>query len=149
MNSIEFIVPGALPGWQRAGQNGKRHYTQSQTRTAKTEVAAWCRQAMAGRPMLTGALALDVVVYRAVPASWSPKRQREAMAGTILPTTKPDCDNHGKLVADALNGVAYHDDAQIADLRVCKRYAETALVRVTVRQINDPHSARILLTPKA
>lgn len=34
-----------------------------------------------------------------------------------------DVDNLAKLVMDALEGVAYANDSQIADLRIVKRYA--------------------------
>lgn len=40
---------------------------------------------------------------------------------------KPDCDNLIKGVQDALNGIAWHDDSQIVDVRVVKRWAETYL----------------------
>ena len=33
---------------------------------------------------------------------------------------KPDADNIAKLVLDALNGVAYHDDSQVSALLVVK-----------------------------
>lgn len=53
--------------------------------------------------------------------------------GEINPTTKPDTDNIAKIILDALNGIAYHDDSQVVDLRVCKRYAEQpkVVVRIT------------------
>ena len=34
---------------------------------------------------------------------------------------KPDIDNVVKVYADALNGIAYHDDTQIVSL-VCEKY---------------------------
>ena len=37
-----------------------------------------------------------------------------------------------KIIADALNGLAYIDDAQITDLSVMKRYGEDPEVRVKV-----------------
>lgn len=38
--------------------------------------------------------------------------------------TKPDWDNIGKLVGDALNRVAYRDDSQIFEAKVIKRYCK-------------------------
>ena len=35
---------------------------------------------------------------------------------------KPDSDNILKAVADALNGVAYHDDVQVLDMHITKIY---------------------------
>lgn len=50
--------------------------------------------------------------------------------GKILPTKKPDCDNIAKIILDALNGIAYHDDSQVVELTVEKRYSENARVYV-------------------
>lgn len=46
------------------------------------------------------------------------------MERNILPLKKPDMDNIVKVVADALNGVAYHDDTQIALLSASKIYSD-------------------------
>lgn len=50
-------------------------------------------------------------------------------------TNEGDCDNFSKTVQDALNHIAYEDDAQILDLRVIKRFvrskkAECAIVEI-------------------
>ena len=50
-----------------------------------------------------------------------PKRKK-LPAGMVPYTSKPDCDNLAKAVLDALNGVAWHDDAQIFNLLVEKWY---------------------------
>ena len=51
------------------------------------------------------------------------------------PTKKPDGDNIFKAVSDGLNGVAYHDDSQIVDIVVHKRYDDTERVEVTIEEI--------------
>jgi Holliday junction resolvase RusA-like endonuclease len=38
-------------------------------------------------------------------------------------TKKPDADNLAKAILDALNGIVYHDDSQVVDLRVRKYQA--------------------------
>lgn len=43
---------------------------------------------------------------------------------TPIPTTKPDLDNVQKLVSDALNRLAYRDDAQIAEGHQVREWAE-------------------------
>ena len=99
------------------------------TAAAEREIAAHGRQAAAG-VMLEGALCLECHVYLPVPASWSYERRRAAIAGESWPAGKPDWDNLGKLVSDALNGVCYKDDAQISDGRVIKLYAVKPSLRV-------------------
>lgn len=37
--------------------------------------------------------------------------------------TRPDLDNLAKLVLDALNGIAYHDDGQVSTL-VCRKWRD-------------------------
>ena len=76
-------------------------------------------------------MALEVGV--AVPDSWPMARKAEALAGRLMPATKPDCDNLAKTVLDALNGVLWLDDAQVVDLSVSKRYAAEPHTVVTVR----------------
>lgn len=56
------------------------------------------------------------------PKSLSKKKQQELL-GTYM-TKKPDSDNIAKIVCDALNGVAYNDDKQIALLIIMKIYGE-------------------------
>lgn len=48
--------------------------------------------------------------------------KKEAIAGLIVPTTKPDGDNILKVVLDALNGLAYDDDRQVVKMGIIKVY---------------------------
>lgn len=48
------------------------------------------------------------------------------------PTLKPDADNIAKIVCDALNGIAYHDDKQITRLIVDKVWAEDCIEKVVI-----------------
>ena len=54
------------------------------------------------------------------------------LMGKIKPLKKPDCDNIAKIVLDALNGIAYPDDSQIASLVVLKYYSEQPRVEITL-----------------
>ena len=45
-------------------------------------------------------------------------------SGIIRPTKKPDFDNIAKIICDALNGIAYKDDASIVSAIVEKYYAD-------------------------
>jgi Holliday junction resolvase RusA-like endonuclease len=55
-----------------------------------------------------------------MPKSWS-KKKRALMAGTPH-TSKPDLDNLLKTVKDALNGVVWPDDGQIAKFGLVAKY---------------------------
>lgn len=61
------------------------------------------------------------------------KANRELMlTGKIRPTVKPDWDNIGKLVSDALNGIAYDDDKSVVDAVVRKYYSDRPRTQITV-----------------
>lgn len=57
------------------------------------------------------------------------KQGEEMSADLIHPTKKPDCDI-AKIILDALNGIAFHDDGQVVYLTVRKHYAESPRVDV-------------------
>lgn len=58
--------------------------------------------------------------------------------GLISPTKKPDMDNVVKIVLDALNGFAWHDDAQVVDLSVMKVYTDQEpFVRVELMSLDE------------
>lgn len=58
----------------------------------------------------------------------------DMLEGRELPLKKPDMDNIVKVVADALNGVAYHDDTQIALVQAKKCYSAVEGLDVTVEE---------------
>ena len=54
-------------------------------------------------------------------------------SGALFPLKKPDLDNVMKIVCDALNGIAYKDDVQIVNAKICKRWSsEMPSVWVTI-----------------
>jgi len=50
-------------------------------------------------------------------------------------TETPDADNIAKLVCDAMNRIAYHDDAQVCALGIEKRWGLTDKINVTVTRL--------------
>ena len=70
--------------------------------------------------------------------------KKEMEYGQILPTKKPDADNIAKVICDALNGVAYGDDAQICKLCVSKRYqAVEGSTPYTVVEVEKVHGDKL------
>jgi Holliday junction resolvase RusA-like endonuclease len=139
---IAFTVPGAPQGKgrPRAVKIGGFTRLAADKKTVAYEglVAHAAQVAMAGRPLIDQAVACNVFIDCEVPASWSGKKQRAALAGTVMPTTKPDADNVVKAIFDGLNGVLWRDDVLVVDLRVRKRYAATPCVRVEVWGVSEP-----------
>lgn len=136
---ITFIVPGQPQGKQRprVGKIGNhaRLFTPQKTVAYEGLVAHAAHAAMAGRPLLEGPVSVLMNIDCQVPASWSQKKQRDALAGRITPTTKPDIDNVIKAVFDGLNGVVWKDDAQVTVLSVSKAYSATPQVMVSLSPV--------------
>ena len=139
---IAFTIPGQPQGKgrPRIGKVGPhaRMFTPAKTVAYEGLIAHAAQQAMAGRALFDGPVACNVFIDCQVPASWSQKKQRMALAGEILPTTKPDSDNVVKAVYDGCNGVLWKDDVQVVDGRQRKRYSATPCVRVEVWSLVEP-----------
>ena len=159
MIEVAFTVPGAPVGKGRpiAGKSFGSGFTTLRTPTKtvnyESTVALFASQAMAGRPMLLVACEVTLAIRVQVPASWSQKKQRAALAGAVFPTTKPDIDNVEKAIFDGLNGVVWKDDVQVVKVTKSKRYAEQPGVQVTVRALTEvdeaPEHPQATLLPPA
>ena len=77
---------------------------------------------MGRRKPLIGPLSICVEAWMPIPASWSRRQFDRAVAGAILPATKPDSDNILKIIGDGCNGVVWHDDRQLSTVIIRKRY---------------------------
>lgn len=75
------------------------------------------------------------IVARYMPAkSTSKKKMKQMLDGEILPLKKPDMDNIVKVIADALNSVAYQDDSQVVLVKAKKVYSAVEGVDVTIQE---------------
>lgn len=80
------------------------------------------------------ALDLRIAAYYAIPKSTSKKKRLLMLRHAIRPMKKPDNDNVVKIIQDALNLVAYHDDVQVVDCQLRKFYSDTPRVVVTIQE---------------
>ncbi len=116
--------------WQRSRQNGKRYFTDPKVAKFKEDFAKSAIAAGAKVTKLPCTLAITCVMP--IPAPWSPKRREEALAGRAAHTSKPDWDNLGKGISDALTGVAWVDDSQVVWANVRKVYGTNPRTEVSV-----------------
>lgn len=135
---MKFTIPGppkgkARPRVVRTKNGQSRAYTPEQTVAYENLVRF--AYVTAGGKMMDGALAMVVDAYFPIPKSASKKKRAEMETGKIRPTVKPDADNLLKIIADALNGVAYRDDACVVDAVVRKRYSAEPRVDVEIIEI--------------
>lgn len=140
---IQFVIPGppqgkARPRVVRAKNGASMTYTPDKTVAYEELVRLRFKAAAQGFRFSDGVqLAMQITAYYPVPKSTSKRVRAEMIAGTIRPTKKPDCDNVIKIICDALNELAYKDDAQITLIQMAKYYAE---VPRTVVKIMEVHS---------
>lgn len=73
--------------------------------------------------------------YFQIPKSANKKKRQMMIDGIIRPTKKPDTDNIAKSICDALNGIAYYDDAQVVDLTVSKYYSEEPKAYIEIEEV--------------
>lgn len=132
---IRFQLMGDPRGKQRHRTTRTGHtYTPKETLHYEAAIRIAAQDAMEGRAPIDGPCVVEIVATFRPPKSWSKKRTREALAGEVYPTKKPDWDNIAK-TTDALNGVAFVDDSQVVEGRVVKQYGEVAALAVTVREV--------------
>lgn len=139
LRPIRFTVPGAAVGKGRPkfARRGKfvTTYTPEKTVSFENLVKLYANQAMAGKHLIEQAVTVQIELWVSVPASWSKKKQHQALTGEIRPMTKPDADNVAKAICDAMNEIVYTDDKQIVDLRVRKFYDSHPRSVVTVSAV--------------
>lgn len=137
---ITIILAGEPRGKGRPRFAGGVAYTDAKTR-AYEHALAWAAQAeMGSRAPTDSPVTMLVEVRMPVPQSWSRARRTAALAGKILPLTKPDADNVLKGAADALNHIVFVDDKQIVEATVRKIYHEkpALIIRVSESKKNAP-----------
>jgi len=117
-----------------------RAYTPAATRKAEERVAAVWRDC--GLPMVHAKVPLEIIVEanHERPKTHYLKSGELSSEGrrSMRPTKRPDLDNIVKLVLDGLNGVAYHDDAQIVAIHASRHWATKGSTYVTIRAASDP-----------
>lgn len=139
MTVLAFTIPGEPQAWQRAGVRTvagyAQHYTKAPTRSYESLVKMAAAEAMGERLPLDEPVICTITIRKTPPKSTSKVKRAAMLAGTIRPSTKPDCSNIAKGIEDALNGIAYRDDALICALHVIKVFAEIAGVDVKVQPL--------------
>lgn len=130
MNIVKFSVPGAPQGKARprvvrAKSGISLTYTPDKTVAYEELVRIRYKAAAQGFRFPDDAQVVVQITARfPIPASKSKKVRAAMRSGQIKPAKKPDCDNIVKIVCDALNGMAYKDDAQVVLAQVAKEYTD-------------------------
>lgn len=103
--SYEAFWVDFVRGKQRARMANGHMFTPQQTRFDMQEIAWAYRQTGGGMAPLGVPVSVHITTGRPMPKSRKGEEEPDVY--------KPDADNIIKLVLDALNGVAWHDDSQV------------------------------------
>lgn len=126
-DTMRFTVWGDPFGKQRPRHNRYTNttYTPEETKLHEQQIVQEYKKQCGNARFVSGTyVEMKITAYMKIPKSASKAVRAKMIDGSIRPTVKPDWDNIGKLVADALNGVAYDDDKYIVDAQVRKFYSE-------------------------
>ena len=133
---IEFTVPGLA-----APQGSKRAVRLRNGRTVLLESSARVRPyravfALAARQAWTEPPAMGVVAVELLFRFLRPKSHYTSTGALRLSAPRapgrPDLDKLCRAALDAMTGVVYADDSQVAILSACKEWGDTAETRVKV-----------------
>lgn len=128
---ISFFVPGKPRAMQTGSvvRAGGRAFPVRRNTTWAAIVGLIARQ-HAPEALLDGPLVADLLFYVKMPKAAAKTRK--------YPVVRPDAENLGKGILDAFSGVLYHDDSQVVDLLIRKRYTYNQEgVRVELRALPD------------
>ncbi|OMB79239.1 RusA family crossover junction endodeoxyribonuclease [Mycolicibacterium conceptionense] len=131
VDEVQFFVPG-----KAAPQGSKRHVGRGILVESSKEVGPWrervalaAHEAMAGRPVIDGAVSVTLAFVLPRPKS-APKTR------TPLATKRPDLDKLERACLDALTDVVFADDSQVISLLGFKTIAEIGQAPgVTIRVV--------------
>lgn len=128
-----FVVYGEPQG--KARPRVTRHGTYTPEKTVNYEKSIKNAFLSAGGRRTGSPVKVSITAYYKIPKSASKAKTTSMESGDILPTKRPDLDNIAKCVCDALNKVAYKDDAQVCNLNVEKRYSKEPCIIVSIKEL--------------
>lgn len=131
---VTFTIPGAPQGKARPRVTSHGTFTPKKTKDYERQVIAQYRAQCGGIEFEDRAISVSILALYQVPQSKSKLIKSKMLDGSIRPKVKPDADNLAKAVLDALNGIAYKDDAQIVELTVQKWYSASPAVHVMIEE---------------
>ena len=134
---IKFTIPGPPKGKQRpriCRVNGRSMaYTPKETIEYERLVRASYTAVSKVKFERNLPIEISILALYSVPKYVSRKTKELMLNERLFPTKKPDADNIIKVILDALNGLAYQDDAQIYRVYFEKMYAEIPETKVLIK----------------
>lgn len=138
---LKFSVDGEpVPqGRPRFGKGGVV-YEPSKCTHAKANIRAVAEREMVVQGFAMAHKDMPIVAsftfYKSVPTSKPVWWKKAAKHGLVAPVVRnSDIDNCIKLCLDAINGVAFYDDAQVCEVHALARYSEKPRVDIEIKAL--------------
>lgn len=131
-----FEIKEKAIGKQRPRYSSKTHrmYTPTKTSTFEEKVKwAFKSKYNIETELSTKPFKAKIIAVFEPAKSLSKKKKEELLYSEY--TKKPDADNIAKIILDSLNGLAYKDDNQVAELLVLKQYGDENKIIVELEEI--------------
>ena len=134
---IRIVIDGQPQGKARARTTRYGTYTPQKTVDYENLVKYTYIQETSLKWQNKEPLEMEIIARYEVPKATNKTNRAKMLQGLLYPTKKPDADNVAKIICDALNNVAYSDDAQIIKLTITKEYSEIPCVIVLIDEIRQ------------
>lgn len=128
---MKYIVRGNPIPLARHRIRGKRHYNPQAEIMGRVSYELYSQARL--QPIINAALALSVVFYMPIPATWS-KKKKEHMLGKPH-NARPDLSNLIKFIEDCANEVLYTDDRLIVGINARKIYSDNPRTEIEVEPV--------------
>ena len=135
--TITVTIPGEPVGKGRPRfTKSGTPYTPQKTRAYENKVAFLYKLAARGQKFQRHVpVVIEIRAFYEIPQSDSKRQRERKLSGAILPCKKPDIDNVVKAMLDAINGIAYEDDAQVVTISASKAYSERPRMEIRVSDV--------------
>lgn len=133
---LTFTVEGTPVGKSRPRVTKNGTYTPKKTKQYERLIAWTFRSKYPRFKPCKGPVFMTVIAYFPIPKNTTKKLREKMEREEVFRTKKPDWDNIGKIVSDALNGIAWEDDNQVMG-RVIKLYSPRPRIEVYIREVDE------------
>lgn len=145
MSTITLVVPitpvaKARPRVVRDYQGRVHTFTPKKTKDFEARIKAAYLEKREEKGISKHPVALWCQFCFEPPKSWGKRKKEQAVDKLIQKTSKPDIDNLLKAVMDALNGLAWVDDAQVVQIYAKKIYSQIPRVEVKIEEVGGKES---------
>ena len=132
----ELEIEGKIVGKERprVNLNNGRVYTPNKTKDYENYIRECFCLTYPSFKQIEGRVSIEIVAFRTIPKNSSKVMTQKMLNDEISPVVKPDIDNIGKVVLDALNKFAFKDDNQVCKFMIQKKYCLEEKIYIKVEE---------------